>query len=319
MPPRQIPRVALSLSMITGLLLSACGGGGGSGGGTGSFAAASISAKPAQQGFLMLAESLTEGKTLANLAISQNLNTVNANYSGHSSTPCTNGGSVATSSTSDTIDFVSSNCLQSNYTSNGSVGLLWSNPVNYTTCGSYQVPANLDYTYTMNHFILSGSNPTTSLDGNGTVTLTETGYSCTGNAPTLNIDETISLSSPMTFALTLSTSTASFSFNATITSMTEHMIFTFDNSNTLTNVSSALSATYTMTNTPGNFTIATNAPFEVYPNVSSALSSGSMTITTPTGETDQITAEPNAQVTVVTTANGITQTTTESWATLLGF
>lgn len=233
-------------------------------------------------------------------------------------TTCPSGGSFVTSGTKYSIGFVASNCLQSGGTTvNGSTTLNWSN-VNYITCGSNQIPTNLNNTYTFNNFTVISKNPTISISGNGMIAVNETAYSCTSNAPTITMDLTISPSSPSTFTFIISSPTASFSLDATIASMTERTIFVYDSTGSLKNISSTISAIYTSPGIPGTFSITTNSPFQWNPQVSSGISSGSMTISNSNGENVTVTADPNAQVTVVTTTNGSSQSTTEAWTALLG-
>lgn len=309
----------LHYGMMVFLILSLtnCGGGGSSGGGG---TIASIpKAQAAQQGVWVLRlPQFVFAEPLLSMAMSTNINTFYNNYPSNSGTKCPSGGSLNTSSAVNKISFTASNCLQSGgATANGSATLVWST-VNYVTCGSLQIPSNLTNTYTLNNFIITAQNPTASITGNGAITVNESTYSCTNSAPTITMNLTISPPTSLTSSFNLTSPTATFAFDATITSMSENVILTYDSTGSLTNATNTVSATYTSPGLPGTYSITTNTPFQSNLQVSSIPSSGSMTITNTSGETVTVTANSTTQVTVVTTTNGSSQTTTETWGALLG-
>ena len=243
----------------------------------------------------------------------------------HPETFCPKGGSAKASGSLGSFTFSNSNCnLGQGYTANGSVSFSW-NPsaIKYLNCPGATVPEEISSVFTFSNLSITQVNPTEMMNANGEIDLKEGQPICSTNSFSIPMTLSVSPSSPvsMQFSFTFPKVNLSFSFAGTESQFNEVVITTYDNNFSVQNISISASGTFSLPSYPETFSFSTDpANPLVLNNPSDGISqasSGSFSVKGP-NETDVITITSPGQINVTTTINGVTKTTSQSLASLLG-
>ncbi len=298
--------------------LAGCGRG--TGGSSG--ALTRVTATPPQTAMWIIALTLEGERLMSSIALSGKLNSSPQALKG----TCSNGGSVSTSGSLGSISLVASNCIEGSIeagnTANGSLDLSWNANYSSGSCLGINYPTNLTSQFGFTNWsVFTGTlaNPTELMSGNGGVTLAESTPTCSASSFTVPFTVGVSSLSPLTTHFFVTSSILSTSFDDTISTFSGTVTGTYNSSSQLTNINYSFSGTFTLPNSPGTYSFSSSStdPFVIDYAISSAFSSGALTVTGP-NETDVLTITASDQVTVTTTINGVSKTTSETLASFLG-
>ncbi|MDA8363792.1 MAG: hypothetical protein M0Z84_08250 [Gammaproteobacteria bacterium] len=328
----------LLFGCILGLaaMLGGCGGGGGTasassgtGGSTGTTSA--VTSTPGQTGLWVMAATYEAASLFGLHAGSTNLSQYYSSFNGTQSLNCSSGSGQVTgtgSTSSFSISETLHDCVATPpsgttpFTSSGSINIGVSS-ISYSTptCAGLQMPDTFTLKYELSNYLLSQSNPTEQISGDGMLTAAETAPStCDSGILSIPLTVTIPSADPFTGQLLLTIPTAAGGqISASVTDLTlnETILFQVGSAGVVSATVTINSGQFVVNGTP--YTISTKIPLTYTSGSGTSGLSGGVLSVTGGNESDTFTFLGAGQVQIARTVNGATTTTpSEPLQTYLG-